>query len=308
MVHMSYVPVLRQSPKSCRDVSRRHPIAIAAQGNTDVARDTEEEGSPPWDRARRNFAKRLRRNPGEDERGAELIEFAVVVVLLITLLYGIITYGVILAAQATVTQAAADAARSGITQGTGNVNNCNGSAATVSAAGCAAVQQANTDLGWMDKGTCYETVERHGRGGSHHEPHCLRRHHDPVPVGQLQQLPEGHDHLQLQLGPAVPRAARAGRHHTVDDFVDKHPAALDPNGWVDVRSEEDQEPAASRTKSERGATSVLTAISMVLLMWAGAAGVDVGFTVYASRQAQAMADTAAIDLARYISYIDTLSH
>jgi tight adherence protein G len=52
---------------------------------------------------------------------------------------------------------------------------------------------------------------------------------------------------------------------------------------------------------------VLTAISMVLLMWAGAAGVDVGFTVYASRQAQAMADTAAVDLARYISYIDTLS-
>jgi uncharacterized membrane protein len=62
-----------------------------------------------------------------------------------------------------------------------------------------------------------------------------------------------------------------------------------------------------RTKNERGATFVLTAISMVLLMWAGAAGVDVGFTVYASRQAQAMADTAAIDLARYISYIDTLS-
>jgi uncharacterized membrane protein len=46
---------------------------------------------------------------------------------------------------------------------------------------------------------------------------------------------------------------------------------------------------------------------MVLLMWAGAAGVDVGFTVYAGREAQAMADTAAVDLARYISYIDTLS-
>ena len=66
----------------------------------------------------RNFAKRLRRRHGDDERGAELIEFAFVVVLLITLLYGIITYGVILAAQATVTQAAADAARAGIVQGT----------------------------------------------------------------------------------------------------------------------------------------------------------------------------------------------
>jgi uncharacterized membrane protein len=58
---------------------------------------------------------------------------------------------------------------------------------------------------------------------------------------------------------------------------------------------------------ERGAAFVLTAISMVLLLWAGATGVDVGFTVYGSRQAQAMADTAALDLARYISYADTLT-
>lgn len=46
---------------------------------------------------------------------------------------------------------------------------------------------------------------------------------------------------------------------------------------------------------------------MVLLLWAGATGVDVGFTVYGSRQAQGVADTAALDLARYISYADTLS-
>ncbi len=111
----------------------------------------------------RNFAKRLRRPAGEDERGAELIEFAVVVVLLITLLYGIITYGVILAAQATVTQAAADAARSGIVQGTGTTN-CNGQ--TVSAAGCAAVQQAAIDLGWMNKGGCWEKVGSQAVGGS----------------------------------------------------------------------------------------------------------------------------------------------
>jgi uncharacterized membrane protein len=48
-------------------------------------------------------------------------------------------------------------------------------------------------------------------------------------------------------------------------------------------------------------------MSMVLLLWAGATGVDVGFTVYGSRQAQAIADTAALDLARYISYADTLN-
>jgi uncharacterized membrane protein len=45
---------------------------------------------------------------------------------------------------------------------------------------------------------------------------------------------------------------------------------------------------------------------MVLLLWAGATGVDVGFSVYGSRQAQSIADTAALDLARYISYADTL--
>jgi Flp pilus assembly protein TadG len=101
------------------------------------------------------FAKRMRRHE-DDERGAELIEFAFVVVLLITLLYGIITYGLILAAQATITQAAADGARAGIVQGTGTTT-CSG-VKTVSAAGCAAVAQAATDLGWMNQGTCAESV------------------------------------------------------------------------------------------------------------------------------------------------------
>jgi Flp pilus assembly protein TadG len=68
-----------------------------------------------------------------------MIEFAIVVVLLITLLYGIISYGLILAAQATVTQAAADAARSGVVTTT-----------PVSTAEA----QAGTDLGWMNKGAC----------------------------------------------------------------------------------------------------------------------------------------------------------
>jgi Flp pilus assembly protein TadG len=119
-----------------------------------------------------NFAKRLRRRHGEDERGAELLEFALVVVLLITLLYGIITYGVILAAQATVTQAAADAARSGIVQGTGSAA-CSGTGqngAVVATAGCAAVAQASNDLGWMNKGTCYETVNGMAVAGSASNP------------------------------------------------------------------------------------------------------------------------------------------
>ncbi len=57
----------------------------------------------------------------------------------------------------------------------------------------------------------------------------------------------------------------------------------------------------SRSKDERGATFVLTAICMVLLMWGGAMGVDLGFTVVGNRQAQAMADTGALDMARYVN-------
>ena len=59
-----------------------------------------------------------------------------------------------------------------------------------------------------------------------------------------------------------------------------------------------------RAADERGATFVLTAISMVLLLWAGAFGVDLGFTVDGNRQAQAIADTAALDVTRYINIAD----
>ncbi|HEY6471475.1 MAG TPA: TadE/TadG family type IV pilus assembly protein [Acidimicrobiales bacterium] len=107
----------------------------------------------------RDIAKRLRRRD-DDERGAEMVEFAIVVVLLITILYGIITFGLILAANATITQAAADAARTGIAQGTGT-STCTGPSGTpdgsASTAACSAVAQAATDVAWMNKG-CVETI------------------------------------------------------------------------------------------------------------------------------------------------------
>jgi Flp pilus assembly protein TadG len=80
-----------------------------------------------------------------EERGAEMVEFAFVVVLLIALLYGIISYGLILSAQSTVTQAAADGARSGIVA----------ASSALGPKGTAEVQAAN-DLSWMDKGQCYQ--------------------------------------------------------------------------------------------------------------------------------------------------------
>jgi uncharacterized membrane protein len=58
-------------------------------------------------------------------------------------------------------------------------------------------------------------------------------------------------------------------------------------------------------EDEKGAALVLTALSMVLLLGSGALGVDVGFSVFGSRTAQAMADTAALDLAQDMPAIDS---
>ena len=49
---------------------------------------------------------------------------------------------------------------------------------------------------------------------------------------------------------------------------------------------------------------MLVGISMVLLLWGGAFGVDLGLTTVGNRQVQAVADTAALDLARYVDVAD----
>lgn len=90
-----------------------------------------------------NILKVTRRR-SHDERGAEMVEFAFVVVLLVALLYGIISYGLILSAQSTITQAAADGARAGIV--------------AASTAVSTAELQASNDLGWMSKGSCGEST------------------------------------------------------------------------------------------------------------------------------------------------------
>ncbi len=65
--------------------------------------------------------------------------------------------------------------------------------------------------------------------------------------------------------------------------------------------------ARDRRSDERGVTLVFTAICMVGLLWAGAMGVDLGFSVWGSRTAQAMADTAALDMGRYIGLADQIT-
>jgi Flp pilus assembly protein TadG len=84
-------------------------------------------------------ARRYRQN---DETGAELIEFALVVVILIALVYGIVFYGLVLGAKVTMTQASADGARAGIVY------------STPSSAISHAEAQASTDVAWMGKGAC----------------------------------------------------------------------------------------------------------------------------------------------------------
>jgi Flp pilus assembly protein TadG len=79
------------------------------------------------------------------EDGAETVEFAIVVVLLITLVYGIVSVGLSLAAKVTITQAAADGARAGIVMPT--------AALQVSTAEAAAAN----DVAWMGRGTCSPT-------------------------------------------------------------------------------------------------------------------------------------------------------
>lgn len=81
----------------------------------------------------------------DDEGGAELIEFALVFLLLISLVYGIVFFGLLLSAKVTMTQAAADGARAGIVQ------------STVSSQESDAVARAASDVSWMGKGTCGAT-------------------------------------------------------------------------------------------------------------------------------------------------------
>lgn len=94
--------------------------------------------------------KPTRRRRGErSESGAEVVEFAIVFILLVTLVYGIVSVGLMLAAKVTLTQAASDGVRSGIV-----ASSTITPPATLSPAELAANSQASSDLSWMGKGTC----------------------------------------------------------------------------------------------------------------------------------------------------------
>ena len=95
----------------------------------------------------RKCSEWLRRHQ-QDERGAETVEFAVVVVLLIMIVYGMVAVGLSLAARESINQAVSDGARFGIVQP------LNGSGAVTTATETSADTQAANELGWLGLGTC----------------------------------------------------------------------------------------------------------------------------------------------------------
>ena len=94
--------------------------------------------------------KRRQRTEGT-EAGAVLVEFALVAVLLFMMLFAIITFGVLLAAKQTVTQAAAEGARAAIPVRYSHADTASPDSPPVNAAR----MQTNRSMGWLER-TCDE--------------------------------------------------------------------------------------------------------------------------------------------------------
>ena len=233
----------------------------------------------------RRFEQWYRTRAGE-ERGAEMVEFAFVVVLLVALLYGIISYGLILSAQSTVTQAAADGHPPASSRHPPLWRPPR--------------RRRRNDIGWMNKGACATSGTTITCNASE----------APCPSNASNECLTVTVSYQYNASPAVSLVARHGHRDSVDHLVDGRAPALEPE-LVVMRTVMTLRPRTTgrscRSRDERGATFVLTAICMVLLMWGGAMGVDLGFTVATTRQAQAVADTGALDVARYINLANALT-
>jgi len=67
---------------------------------------------------RLRYDRRLRRTPQENERGASAVEFALVMPFLMLIVFGIIVYGMVFAQSLSLSNAARQAARSGVIDGT----------------------------------------------------------------------------------------------------------------------------------------------------------------------------------------------
>jgi Flp pilus assembly protein TadG len=81
--------------------------------------------------------ERIAQERRNDEKGAELVEFAIVIVLLLCIIFGIVSLGISFAAKETITQSAADGARNGSVQ------------TSIAGGDLAALKIASGDLAWM---------------------------------------------------------------------------------------------------------------------------------------------------------------
>jgi len=88
----------------------------------------------------------------DGDAGSVVVEFALVALLVLTLLFGVISYGVILAVQQTVDQAAAEAARAGVPLG------CMPGPADCSQTSTRATAQAASSAGWLSGSSCNAPV------------------------------------------------------------------------------------------------------------------------------------------------------
>jgi Flp pilus assembly protein TadG len=96
------------------------------------------------------WSQRLRQRQ-RDEDGAELVEFAIVVVVLITLLYGVISYALVFLTQTAAAQAANDASRAALATYNYDISIGDTTAAAETAATATAQSTVNNDLGWLRK-------------------------------------------------------------------------------------------------------------------------------------------------------------
>src|ERR1700687_5279726 len=94
---------------------------------------------------------RRRRRGLDPELGSVLVEFALIVPILLIFLFGIITFGAVLALKSSMAQAAEEGARAAVGVPYSNTRGCPGSPpqpGCFSATGLAAVAKANSSVSW----------------------------------------------------------------------------------------------------------------------------------------------------------------
>ena len=134
--------------------------------------------------------------------------------------------------------------------------------------------QAGSDLGWLGKGTC---------GTSGTTITCVSTE-APCPSNTNNECLTVTVNYDYSASPLFPELPGMGVVTPSTISAEQHPADVDPElvggTHMDLRR------PCRRVRDERGATLVLVAISMIMLLWGGAFAVDLGLTTVGNRQVQ----------------------